>query len=293
MAIKASELIREFQTALDDHWGYIYGIKHAMWSQARQDAYVKAYSDDPDRELSCELGSKWIGHWVTDCSGLFAWSFEQLGGKIAHGSNSIWNNYCSAKGQMKSGKRTDGKALLPGTAVFTSSGNKHNHIGLYVGDGWVIEAKGTKAGVIRTAVSDKKWTHWGELKDVIYNLPQEVPAEEPGKEEQPVADKPTLRRGSKGAWVTTVQTMLKNKGYDLGPCGVDGDFGKATEKAVKEFQKDHGLDPDGVVGPKTYAALEEQGTNLYTVTIPHLTKYKAEGLIKDYAGAYMKEEGVS
>ena len=292
MAIKASELIKEFQIALDDHWGYIYGIKHAMWSQARQDAYVKAYSGDPDRELSCELGSKWIGHWVTDCSGLFAWSFEQLGGKIAHGSNSIWNNYCSAKGQMKSGKRTDGKALLPGTAVFTSSGNKHNHIGLYVGDGWVIEAKGTKAGVTKTPITDKRWTHWGELKDVIYNLPQEMPAEEPGKEE-PVDDRPTLRKGNKGPYVTAVQTMLKNKGYDLGKWGVDGDFGSATEKAVKEFQADHGLDPDGVVGPKTYAALEEQGTNLYTVTIPHLTKYKAEGLIKDYAGAYMKEEGVS
>lgn len=289
MAIRAEDLIAKFQYALDDDWGYIYGTKHVMWSQARQDAYIKAYSDDPDRKLSCELGAKWIGHWVTDCSGLFAWSFEQLGGKIAHGSNSIYVSYCKSKGKLNQGKRADGKTLLPGTAVFVYNGSRYSHIGLYIGDGWVIEAKGTKAGVIKTPVSDKKWTNWGELKDVSYDA---APAEDPGKEE-PVEDKPTLRRGSKGKWVTTVQTMLKNKGYDLGPCGVDGDFGKATEKAVKEFQADHGLDPDGVVGPKTYDALEEQGTNLYTVTIPHLTKYKAESLLKDYTGAYMKEEGVS
>jgi len=37
---------------------------------------------------------------------------------------------------------------------------------------------------------------------------------------------------------------------------VDGDYGPATEKAVKEFQKAHHLDQDGVSGPKTRAALK-------------------------------------
>jgi peptidoglycan hydrolase-like protein with peptidoglycan-binding domain len=37
--------------------------------------------------------------------------------------------------------------------------------------------------------------------------------------------------------------------------GVDGDFGAKTEAAVKEFQRNRGLDPDGVVGKQTWAAL--------------------------------------
>ena len=40
-------------------------------------------------------------------------------------------------------------------------------------------------------------------------------------------------------------------GYSVGPCGIDGDFGRATLAAVKAFQSDHGLVVDGIVGSKT------------------------------------------
>lgn len=167
--IKAKDLIRMFQAAIDDRWGYIYGKKHEMWSADKQAAYAREYAGDPDRENSVRYGGKWVGHWVTDCSGLFAYSYEQLGGSIAHGSNSIWDKYCSAQGTMTRGKRTDGQGLKPGTAVFTSSGAKHNHIGLYIGNGVVIEAQGAEAGVVTSKASATKWTHWGELKGVSYD----------------------------------------------------------------------------------------------------------------------------
>lgn len=115
--------------------------------------------------------------------------------------------------------------------------------------------------------------------------------EDPRPTPEPADEKPTLRRGDKGSYVTLAQTMLNNKGYDLGPYGVDGDFGSATERAVKQFQQDHGLKADGVIGPLTWEKLDGQGTNMYTVTIPHLPKHKAEALMKGYPGAYMTEEG--
>lgn len=59
---------------------------------------------------------------------------------------------------------------------------------------------------------------------------------------------PTLRRGSKGEEVRILQRHL-----NLLP--VDGSFGPATEAAVKNYQGHNGLTPDGVVGPKTWAAL--------------------------------------
>ncbi len=66
---------------------------------------------------------------------------------------------------------------------------------------------------------------------------------------------PTLRKGSKGAAVTELQTILLKLGYDLGPCGIDGDFGKRTDAAVRKYQKDHGLAADGIVGKMTWKEL--------------------------------------
>lgn len=67
----------------------------------------------------------------------------------------------------------------------------------------------------------------------------------------------TLRRGDKGAAVTDMQKKLIAAGYDIGSSGADGDFGPATEQAVKRLQTANGLAVDGIVGPITWAALEK------------------------------------
>lgn len=67
----------------------------------------------------------------------------------------------------------------------------------------------------------------------------------------------TLKRGSTGSLVTTLQTKLKRWGYYSG--AVDGIFGAQTESAVKYFQRANGLVADGIVGTKTANAL---GMNL-------------------------------
>ncbi len=63
---------------------------------------------------------------------------------------------------------------------------------------------------------------------------------------------PVLRRGSEGDAVETLQVRLRLQGF---PLTLDGDFGAATELAVKTFQKLADLVDDGVVGPKTWAVL--------------------------------------
>jgi peptidoglycan hydrolase-like protein with peptidoglycan-binding domain len=65
-----------------------------------------------------------------------------------------------------------------------------------------------------------------------------------------------LTKGDSGAKVKALQENLIKLGYDLGGYGADGSFGPATEKAVKKFQKDHGLKQDGVVGAQTLAEIE-------------------------------------
>lgn len=70
----------------------------------------------------------------------------------------------------------------------------------------------------------------------------------------------TIRKGATGATVTRLQTALRAADYrgDLlnrVRLVVDGSFGPATTRAVKRWQKAHGLPADGIVGAKTWASL--------------------------------------
>ncbi|NET09923.1 MAG: peptidoglycan-binding protein [Merismopedia sp. SIO2A8] len=64
---------------------------------------------------------------------------------------------------------------------------------------------------------------------------------------------PTLRRGMRGPAVVNLQERLRGLGMLEGV--VDGVFGEQTESAVKAAQQSFNLNPDGVVGPATWAAL--------------------------------------
>ena len=113
-----------------------------------------------------------------DCSGAFVYAFRQHGLKIYHGSNTIWRNYLSAKGRIGE------IPLVPGAAVFkwredgepaqfrNDGEDDFYHIGLYIGDGKVIEAKSVKYGCVESGINSG-WTHEGYLKDVEYEEEEE------------------------------------------------------------------------------------------------------------------------
>lgn len=69
---------------------------------------------------------------------------------------------------------------------------------------------------------------------------------------------PELGRGDFGAAVTEVQQLLQRAGIPTGP--IDGDYGAMTQAAVRRFQTARGLPVDGVVGPRTWAALRSGAT---------------------------------
>ena len=109
---------------------------------------------------------------------------------------------------------------------------------------------------------------------------------------EPAEVRPTLRRGSKGEWVTLLQSMLVNRGYDVGAAGIDGDFGKATQAAVTKYQLDHCLVMDGIVGPATWASLDaaSEKVKTYSFTVDGLTLDQAKALLKQYPTANVTEE---
>ena len=238
MTIKALDLVEAFRIPLAEKWGYIWGKRGQVWTQASQNAAT--------RDMTVKYGQQWVGRKVADCSGMFVWAYKRFGESIYHGSDTIWRKYTSMTGRVEGTL-----SIRPGTAVFMVNDGKRTHIGLYVGDGkygtgTVIEAQGTRAGVVESDIG--RWDEWGQLSDVDY--------EGVAANEIRVA-LPTLRRGDDGAAVKELQTIL-NETVKYGGLEVDGVYGRATMAAVRAFQGDNGLTPDGICGPLTWAALQQR-----------------------------------
>jgi N-acetyl-anhydromuramyl-L-alanine amidase AmpD len=65
---------------------------------------------------------------------------------------------------------------------------------------------------------------------------------------------PQVSRNSRGHHVEEAQRILNLDGYDIDQ---DGIFGRETEQAVRAFQRAHGLEVDGIVGPRTWRKLSQ------------------------------------
>jgi len=232
--VKAADFVRYVMIPYEEGWGYVYGTWGSLWTAEKQKSAT--------RPQTVKYASKWIGKMVTDCSGLPRWALWQLGEKsLLHHAYYQYTDCCKNKGQLIDGARGDGKPIKRGTAVFLKgSAQRIHHVGTYVGNGDVVESKGTKYGVVMSKLSD--WDYWGEYKVVDYS-------DEEG-------DKPTMRmlkKGTEGNDVLALQNRLNEIGYNCGKA--DGKFGSNTEAAVKKFQKDYGLIDDGIAGPNTLSKL--------------------------------------
>ena len=94
------------------------------------------------------------------------------------------------------------------------------------------------------------WKDSGSNVVTTFGSPAQTPAvrcpySEPAK---------AVRYGAKGTDVKWLQWHLAKLGEKL---KIDGVFGRLTKVAVLSFQKKHKLLPDGIVGPKTKAALKK------------------------------------
>ena len=263
-------------------WSYVFGARGQYCTPANRRARYR--DDHPTIKTKCQnfdgdktcSGCKWYPYGKRtrffDCRGFTYWILKAVYGweLMGAGATTQWENASNwkAKGTIDTMPR-DTLCCL-----FVRKGSKMEHTGFGFND----ETVECSNGVQHFKSRNKKWTHWGVPACVDGDVPTPTPT-----------DKPTLRKGDKGEYVTLMQTELIQKGYNCGDTGADGVFGNQTEKAVKRFQEDNGLTPDGICGKLTWNALEQE-TILYTVTIPHLPKYHADALVANYSGAYMTEE---
>lgn len=238
--IKQSDIMRLLTQAKEEHWGYIYGESGAIWTAEKQ---ARATNEQTKR-----YGARWIGKRVADCSGLACYVFRSLGGKMYHGSNTIWRDWVNARAELEAGTRSDGLEIFRGDPCFKRRADGENwdryHIGYYAGNGRVIEAKSTSVGVCTSPVAE--WDETARWNDVEYDL---EPVPEPEPEPQ------GLKKGDRGDEVKELQRLLNDLGEGL---DVDGIFGSQTEAALKRFQQTVGLEPDGICGAETWAKLREE-----------------------------------
>jgi N-acetylmuramoyl-L-alanine amidase len=76
---------------------------------------------------------------------------------------------------------------------------------------------------------------------------------------------PVLKTGSSNGDVWDLQYRLKTLGYytqDL-----DGSYGSSTQKAVRKFQQDYGITPDGVAGEQTWKQIKRNSLNMNEMDI--------------------------
>lgn len=136
------------------------------------------------------------------------------------------------------------------SALGYNTGNKDGRMGQETRD--AIKEFQDSIGIKSTGYIDK--TTWMQIEDA------RRASEERGLKKSYTIDVKSAYLEGKGATPTgfkpttkEIQTALKNAGFDPGT--IDGKMGPKTRQAVKEFQKTKGLNPDGVVGPKTWAEL--------------------------------------
>ena len=173
-----------------------------------------------------------------DCSGLIV-RYLLDNGLIGYDTtaNGLYFNQCSAILR---------KDLRGGDLVFKKYRLKNEmyHVGVYMGDGTVVHAKGRDVGVVRKSINATTWNRYGRLTvfalvdtDVVYTRLLKNIGE------------PYMM----GDDVRGVQKALKEAGFD--PDIIDGEYGPKTQQAVIGFQEVNELETDGIVGPETWAQL--------------------------------------
>ena len=232
-----------------NRYGYVYGGQGETYSKELAEKWKKEGRPVPSSRsrstyftVDC---ARWYGRTVVDCSGMIVEAMRTVIPKYGdRTANKFIQTSCSKTGGISTIPEVPGVVVL-----------KSGHIGVYVGGGYVIEARGTEYGVVKSKLSTQKWAKWGYLKDVDYGdadadawivsrlLKRTSPMMRGDDVEE--LQKRIMAAGIKVVEVRGIRKTLS----------ADGIFGDTTESAVKAYQKAKVLAVDGKAGKNTITAL--------------------------------------
>lgn len=222
---------------------YWYGTFGQAASKDLYDRHKKQYPNYYKWDYTPEVA----GQKVHDCCGLikgYLFCESPTSGKYTYNeqqdvSANQMLRLCLTKGTIAN------MPEVPGLLVFMDG-----HVGIYIGGGEVIEARGHKYGVVKTKLKNRKWTSWGYCPFVIYE----------DESKTATLELPVLKKGDKNDAVKAMQILLTARGYVMKSesgkvYGVDGSFGGATKSALDRYQLDKHFPATGKCDRGTWAAL--------------------------------------
>ena len=162
----ATDLVTYAINAYESGWGYVWGTFGSVLTEGLFQAKLEQYPDGVGNYEDF-IRDNWVGKRTTDCCGLikgYGWLDPETmsinygtNGMPDLGANQMYYN-ASESGTI------DTIPEIPGLAVWHDG-----HIGVYIGNGYVIEAMGTKYGVVKTQLEGRGWTHWLKIEYINYD----------------------------------------------------------------------------------------------------------------------------
>lgn len=151
--------------AEENGWGYVYGTYGSVLDETLLASKISQYPNEVGGYEDF-IRQNWLGGRTADCVGLikgYSWynaetTHMEIGanGMPDIGADAMFEN-ATEKGAI------DTIPEIPGLAVWHKG-----HIGIYIGNGEVVQAANTNAGVIRTPIGQSGWTHWIKIPYIQY-----------------------------------------------------------------------------------------------------------------------------
>ena len=158
--------------AWENNWGYVWGTYGNILTESLF-AYKKQQYPDGVGNYADFIEENWLGRRTADCIGLikgYAWldtSTMRIGyatnGMPDYGADQMYQAAKNAGVQGTDYGAVSSMPEIPGLMLW-----KSGHAGVYIGNGYAIEAMGTKKGVVKTQVSGRGWQGWCKLPYIDY-----------------------------------------------------------------------------------------------------------------------------
>lgn len=151
--------------AWDHQWGYVWGMFGDVLTEDWFTFKLEQYPEEVGEQEEL-IREKWMGRRTTDCVGLikaYGW-FDPETGSITYDAGTVPD--CGTETMFAAAVESgtlDTIPEIPGVIVY-----REGHVGIYIGDGFVIEAKGTEYGVVKTKLAQSEFTHWFKCPYIEY-----------------------------------------------------------------------------------------------------------------------------
>ena len=162
----AADLVQYAIHAYEEHWGYVWGTFGHVLTESLFEAKLAQYPDALAGNADF-IRQTWVGGRTTDCVGLikgYGWLNAETE-EIVYNTNGMPDITANEMYHAASVSGTiDTIPETPGLAVWHDG-----HIGVYIGNGEVVEAMGTRYGAVKTKLEGARWTHWLKIPYISYD----------------------------------------------------------------------------------------------------------------------------